>query len=90
MYRVYSLPRQCSEHQILVNDEIDRWEEYEGLKLALVDDPVPLELAEELGGIPTLESYWHERPNTRSSHYSGHCGERRGAPYCGRKRQKKS
>ena len=28
MYSVYSLPRQCSEHQILVNDEIDRWEEF--------------------------------------------------------------
>jgi uncharacterized phage-associated protein len=26
MYSVYSLPRQCSEHQILVNEEIDAWE----------------------------------------------------------------
>jgi hypothetical protein len=42
------LPRQCSEHQILVNEEIDAWEEYDGLKVALSDDPVPPELAEEL------------------------------------------
>jgi hypothetical protein len=48
MYSVFSLPRQCSEHQILVNEEIDAWEEYDGLKVALADDPVPPELAEEL------------------------------------------
>lgn len=48
MYSVNSLPRHCSEHQILVNEEIDAWEEYDGLKLALADDPVPPELAEEL------------------------------------------
>ena len=48
MYSVFSFPRQCSEHQILVNEEIDAWEEYDGLKVALADDPVPPELAEEL------------------------------------------
>lgn len=48
MYSAQSLPRQCSEHQKLVNEEIDAWEAYDGLKLALADDPVPFELAEEL------------------------------------------
>ena len=48
MHSVYSLPRQCSEHQILVNEEIDAWEEYDGLKAALSDDPVAPELDEEL------------------------------------------
>jgi hypothetical protein len=48
LYSVYSLPRECSDHQLLVNEEIDAWEEYDGLKLALADDPVSPELAEEL------------------------------------------
>jgi hypothetical protein len=30
------------------NDEIDAWEEYDGLKVALAEDPVPPELAEAL------------------------------------------
>lgn len=41
-------PRQCFEHQKLVNEEIDAWEAYDGLKEALANDPVPPELAEEL------------------------------------------
>ena len=48
MYSAQSLPRPCSEHQKLVNEEINAWEAYDGLKLALANDPVPLELAEEL------------------------------------------
>jgi hypothetical protein len=48
MYSAQSLPRQCSEHETLMNEEINAWEAYDGLKLALADDPVPPELAEEL------------------------------------------
>lgn len=43
-----SLPSLCSQHQILVNEEINAWEAYDGLKEALADDPVPPELVEEL------------------------------------------
>lgn len=31
-----------------MNDEINAWEAYDGLKLALENDPVPPNLAEEL------------------------------------------
>src|ERR1700676_3492760 len=48
MYRAQSVPRQCSEHQKLVNEEINAWEAYDGLKLALANEPVTPELAEEL------------------------------------------
>jgi hypothetical protein len=48
MYRAQSLPRQCSEHQKLMNEEIHAWETYDGLKELLANDPVPPELAEEL------------------------------------------
>jgi hypothetical protein len=48
MYSAQSLPRQCSEHQTLVKEEINAWEAYDGLKEALGNDPVPPELAEEL------------------------------------------
>jgi hypothetical protein len=48
MYSPQSLPRQCSEHQILMNEEINAWEAYDGLREALLNDPVPPELAEEL------------------------------------------
>jgi hypothetical protein len=48
MYSAQSLPRQCSEHQKLVNEEINAWEAYDGLKESLKNDPVPPELAEEL------------------------------------------
>jgi hypothetical protein len=48
MYSGQSLPRLCSEHQKLVNEEIDAWEAYDGLKESLANDPVPAELAEEL------------------------------------------
>jgi hypothetical protein len=43
-----SLPRPCSELQTLTTEEINAWEAYDGLKLALENDPVPPELAEEL------------------------------------------
>jgi hypothetical protein len=51
MYSAQSLPRQCSEHQKLVNEEINAWEAYDGLKESLANHPVPpalAELAEEL------------------------------------------
>ena len=48
MYSAQNLPQPCSEHQRLVNEEIDAWEAYDGLKEALANDPVPPELAEEL------------------------------------------
>jgi hypothetical protein len=48
MYSVQSFPRQCSEHKMLMNEEINAWEAYDGLKEALANDPVPPELAEEL------------------------------------------
>ena len=48
MYSAQSLPRQCSEHQKLVNEEINAWEAYDGLKESLANHPVPPELAEEL------------------------------------------
>jgi hypothetical protein len=48
MYRAQSLPRQCSEHRKLMNEEINAWEAYDGLKELLANDPVPPELAEEL------------------------------------------
>jgi hypothetical protein len=48
MYSAQSLPRQCSEHKMLMNEEINAWEAYDGLKEALAIDPVPPELAEEL------------------------------------------
>ena len=44
----WSSPRQCSEHQTLMNEEINAWEAYDGLKLALENDPAPPDLAEEL------------------------------------------
>ncbi len=47
MYSAH-LPSQCSQHQILVNEEINAWEAYDGLKVALADDTVSPELAEEL------------------------------------------
>ena len=33
---------------VLMNEEINAWEAYDGLKEALANDPVPPELAEEL------------------------------------------
>ena len=48
MYSAQRLPRQCSEHQILISEEINAWEAYDGLKEALANDPLPPDLAEEL------------------------------------------
>jgi hypothetical protein len=38
MYSAQSLPRRCSEHQKLVNEEINAWEAYDGLKESLKND----------------------------------------------------
>ena len=48
MYGAQILPRQCLEYQKLMNEEINAWEAYDGLREALANDPVPPELAEEL------------------------------------------
>ena len=48
MYGAQILPRQCLEYQKLMNEEINAWEAYDGLREALLNDPVPPELAEEL------------------------------------------